>query len=114
MAKSEKVERPTKKSEYELRFASVQAKRGWTDLKATIRNPLADAWDFLTRTPQATTPTNYRLRGELGVVARDGSTHERWQHKPTLKGDARIWFYVVDQVVWLEQVHTSHPHETKQ
>ena len=36
MAKNEKVERPTKKSEYELRFASVQAKRGWTDLKATI------------------------------------------------------------------------------
>jgi hypothetical protein len=36
--KSEKVERPTKKREYELRFASVQARRGWTDLKATIRH----------------------------------------------------------------------------
>lgn len=44
--KSVKVERPTKKSEYELRFASVQAQRGWTDLKATIRNPLADAGIF--------------------------------------------------------------------
>ena len=113
MAKSEKVERPTKKSEFELRFASVQAKRGWTDLKATTKNSLADAWDFLTRTPQSTTPNNYRLRGELGVVTRDGSNHERWQHKPTLKGDARIWFYVVDHVVYLEQVHTSHPNETK-
>jgi hypothetical protein len=113
MAKSEKVERPTKKSEYELRFASVQAKRGWTDLKATIRNSLVDSWDFLTRTPQLTTPTNYRLRGDLGLVSRDGATHDRWQHKPTLKGDARIWFYVVEQVVYLEQVHTSHPNETK-
>jgi hypothetical protein len=114
MAKGEKVERPTKKSEYELRFASVEAKRGWTDLKSTIRNPLVDTWEFLTKTPQLTTPTNYRLRGALGLVTRDGSSHERWQHKPTLKGDARIWFYVEDQVVYLEQVHTSHPNETKQ
>src|SRR4029453_17432525 len=92
---SEKVERPSKKSEYELRFASVQARRGWTDLKATIRNPLVDAWDFLTRPPEQITPFNSPLRGELSLVKRDGATHERWQHKPTLKGDARIWFYVV-------------------
>ncbi len=113
MAKSEKVERPTKKTEYEIRFASVQAKRGWTDLKATAKNSLTDTWDFLTRTPLSTTPNNYRLRGELGVVTRNGSTHERWQHKPTLKGDARIWFYIEDHMVYLEQVHTSHPNSTK-
>jgi len=94
MAKSDKVERPTKKSEYELRFASVQARRGWVDLQAVIRNPLTDAWDFLTRTPQVQTATNYPLKGGLSIVTRNGSTHERWQHKPTLKGDARIWFYV--------------------
>ncbi len=46
-------------------------------------------------------------------MTRDGSTHERWQYKPTLKGDARIWFYIVDHVVYLEQVHTSHPHDCK-
>ncbi len=113
MSKELRVERPTKKSEYELRFSSVQAKRGWTDLKATIRNPLVDAWEFLTQTPELTTPKNYRLRGDLGVVTHDRSTHERWQHKPTLKGDARIWFFVVDHMVYLEQVHTSHPNETK-
>ncbi|MFE4195911.1 hypothetical protein ACFRJ9_08595 [Paenarthrobacter sp. NPDC056912] len=111
--KGEKVERPTKRGEYELRFASTQAQRGWMNLNATIRNPLADAWDFLTRTPEQITPSNYRLRGELGLVNRDGATHERWQHKPTLKGDARIWFYVEGRVVFLEQVHTSHPNETK-
>ncbi|MET1089254.1 MAG: hypothetical protein ABWY04_19390 [Arthrobacter sp.] len=113
MAKSEKVERPTKKSEYEIKFASPAAKKGWTDLAATIRNPLVDAWDFLTRTPEQETPTNYRLRGSLGLVTRNGSTHDRWQHKPTAKGDARIWFYVEGKVVHLEQVHTSHPNETK-
>ncbi|MFB2597095.1 hypothetical protein ACEXQE_04810 [Herbiconiux sp. P17] len=108
-----KVERPTKKSEYELRFASAQSQKGWLDLRATNRNALADAWDFLTRTPLGVTPNNYPLRGALGVVSRDGIEHGRWQHKPTRQGDARIWFYVVGQIVYLEQVHTHHPNATK-
>ena len=113
MARGKKVDRPTKRSEYDIQFASVSAQRGWTDLCATIRGPLADAWDFLTRTPLTVTPTNYPLRGELASVTRDGATYERWQHKPTLKGDARIWFYVLEQVVYLEKVHTHHPNATK-
>ena len=113
MGKEKKVARPTKRSEYSIEFASVQAQKGWMDLCATIRNPLADAWDFLTRTPLVETPSNYPLKGALGTVSRGGSTHQRWQHKPTLKGDARIWFYVSGQVVYLEQVHTHHPNETK-
>ena len=113
MARDERVERPAKKSEYELRFASRSAQRGWNDLRASIRGPLTDAWDFLTRTPLALTPTNYPLKGELSTVVRDGIAHERWQHKPTAHGDARIWFYVDDGVVYLEQVHTRHPNQTK-
>jgi hypothetical protein len=113
MAKQTKVERPTKKSEYELRFASANAQKGWRDLAATLRGPLADTWDFLTRTPLDVTPTNYPLKDVLGTVSRAGASHQRWQHKPTAKGTARIWFYVEDHVVYLEQVHTSHPNETK-
>lgn len=113
MAREMKVERPTKRSEYTIAFASVQAQKGWTDLRATIRNALADAWDFLTRTPLAETPTNYALKGELATIVRDGRAHQRWQHKPTLRGDARIWFYVDGQTVYLEQVHTHHPNATK-
>lgn len=99
--------------EYEIRFATTNARKVWQDLSATIRNPLAEARDFLTRTPLAKTPSNYPLRGELGTITRGGKVHERWQHKPTLKGTARIWFFVDDRTVYLEQVHTSHPNETK-
>lgn len=74
---------------------------------------MSETWDFLTRTPLETTPTNYRLRGELGTVFRGGTRHERWQHKPTAKGTARIWYYVGERTVYLEQIHTSHPNETK-
>lgn len=52
------------------------------------------------------------VRGEVATVARDGVDHQRWQHKPTSKGDARIWFFVVRNVVFLEQVHTHHPNQT--
>lgn len=113
MGRDDLVPRPPKKLEYEIRFASVNAQRGWRDLVATIRNPMADSWDFLTRTPLQTTATNYRLRGELETVRREQQSFERWQHKPTAKGTARIWFYVDGRTVHLEQVHTSHPNETK-
>ncbi|MFN6549545.1 hypothetical protein ACP6C7_03885 [Mycolicibacterium septicum] len=111
--KGELVARPPKKIEYEIRFATTNAKKGWQDLAATIRNPLADAWDFLTRNPLKNVPTNYPLKGKLGTITRDGKTYERWQHKPTKQGDARIWFYVEGRTVYLEQVHTRHPNETK-
>lgn len=112
-AKGALVPRPPKKVEYEIRFATSGAQKGWQDLVATIRNQMADAWDVLTRTPDMTTPTNYRMKGESGLVQRGGAAHQRRQHKPTLKGTARIWFYIEGRVVHLEQVHTSHPNETK-
>lgn len=111
--KGELVPRPPKKIEYEIRFATADAQKGWRDLVATIRNAMNETWDFLTRTPLSTTPTNYRLKGELGAIRRGGLTHDRWQHKPTVKGTARIWFFVCERTVFLEQVHTSHPNETK-
>lgn len=111
--KGELAPRPPKKTEYEIRFASTQARKGWNDLKATIPNPLTQTWDFLTQTPLTTTSTNYRLKDDLGTIQRNGISYDRWQHKPTAKGTARIWFYVDGRTVFLEQVHTSHPNETK-
>lgn len=113
MPRDSQVPRPAKKSEFVLKFATKQAEKGWRDLVATIKNPMSDSWDFLTRTPLAKTQTNYPLEGSLGKITRSGRNFERWQHKPTLKGTARVWFYVDDSTVYLEQVHTAHPHETK-
>lgn len=113
MAKDDLVARPTKKSEYTILSATAGAQKGWRDLVATIRNPIADTWDFLTRTPMERTPTNYPLRGELQHIQRGSARHERWQHKPTVQGDARIWFFVDGHEVFIEQVHTHHPNATK-
>lgn len=40
MAREKKVVRPIKRSEYTIEFATIHAQKGWTDLCATIRNPL--------------------------------------------------------------------------
>lgn len=48
--------------------------------------------------------------GDLGIIERAGATHERWQHKPTARGTAgtaRIWFYVHERTLFLEQVPVS-------
>lgn len=109
--RGDSVGRPRKRAEYELRFATGQAQKGWTDLLATTRNAVVDAWDFLTGTPLAPSESNHPMKGELSTVVRDGRAYPRWQYE--LPGGARIWFYVEDRVVWLVDVHTRHPNQTK-
>lgn len=70
MAKETVVPRPAKRSEYVLKYATKQSEKGWRDLVATIRNPMSETWDFLTRTPLTTTPTNYPLEGSLSAIKR--------------------------------------------
>lgn len=111
MAKKSRAERPTKTTEYEIVFATREAEAGWRDLRATQRNTLADAWDRLSTRPLERTPTVHPLRGELGSIRRSGVAYERWQCE--LSGGARIWYYLIDRTVHLEQVHTRHPNQTK-
>ncbi|MGN6612500.1 MAG: hypothetical protein ACTHLJ_12070 [Angustibacter sp.] len=111
MAKQHEVPRPLKKAEFTILFGTRQAEAGWTDLKATQRNALVDAWDFLTKQPTARQPKNHPLKGDLATVTHRGATHERWQHE--LSHGARIWFYVDGRTVVLIDCHTRHPNETK-
>lgn len=80
MSKDRAVSRPLKKAEFEIRFATREAEKGWVDARATARNALVDAWDFLTRSPQERCDRCYPLRGDLNKVtiggkrSNDGST----------------------------------------
>jgi len=107
------VPRPAKKSEYVLKYATKQSEKGWRDLVATIRNPMSETWDFLTRTPDDDADQLPAQRGHWPRFTRGGRAFQRWQHKPTRKGTARVWFYVDGSTVYLEQVHTAHPNEPK-
>ena len=111
MGRAHQVSRPIKKAEYTIVFGTRQAEKGWMDLKASQLNALADAWDFLTRTPTLRSPKNHQLKGELGAVTHRGAVHARWQHE--LANGARLWFVVDGQLVILIECHTRHPNATK-
>ena len=115
MPRNQSVPRPLKKIEFEIRFATREADKGWTDAKATARNALVDAWDFLTHTPLQECVRCYPLKGDLGSVIRGGIVYTRWQYKITDGG--RIWYHVesghTGGVVYLERVETGHPAETE-
>lgn len=110
-AQHQPVPRPLKRAEFRLVFGTRDAHKSWTDLMATQRNALVDAWDFLTRNPTSREPRNHPLKGDLARVTHHGSEHEQWQHE--LSGGARLWFYVHGRDVVLVQVHTRHPNQTK-
>lgn len=109
--RADRVHRPLKRAEFEIRFATREAQKGWTDLLATMRHSVVAAWEYLTATPLAQTERNHPMRAELEFIVRDGNRYPRWQHE--LPGGARIWFYVDESIVWLVDVHTRHPNHTK-
>jgi hypothetical protein len=111
VARQNRVVRPTKSTEFEIVFGSRQAQVGWQNLLGTQRNALTQAWDQLSDNPLAHTPTLHPLKGELGVVSREGVSHTLRQYE--LSGGARIWFYVEQRQVILVDVHTRHPNQTK-
>lgn len=111
MTKAKGVPRPLRKSEYSIQFATNQSRKGWMDLVATQRSAVVEAWEYLARHPDQETPQNHRLRGGLAMVTHQGKSHERWQHE--LHNGPRVWFYIDGRDVYLIDVHTHHPNETK-
>lgn len=114
VAKDVSVERPTKRTEYRIAFATQQAQKGWRDLRATKLNALTDAWDALTHDPVRNDQTCHPLKGDLADVTVAGVAHVRRQYE--LTGGARLWYYVTEGApgtVHLLDVHTHHPNATK-
>lgn len=107
------VLRPKRKTEYEVFFVSKSVEKQWLKLLATRRNQLVDAWETLTKHPFETTPSNYRLKGDLGSITKSGEQFELWQLKLNEREGARIWYFESGGNVFIEEIHTSHPNQTK-
>lgn len=115
------VPRPIKRAEFEIVHITRQAEVGWRDGLATYRNVLADAWERLTKDPTREDGERvYRLKGDLAMGSYQGRTFDRYQYK--FPGGGRIWYFVEHATgrkartagrVLVEDVHTSHPNQTK-
>jgi hypothetical protein len=107
------VPRPRRKTDFILQFDNRAAELGWRDAVAVRRNAMVDAWDWLTNSPLSPSPLCSPLRGQLGSISRGGIEHDRWQLKLDERDGIRICYFVVDNTVCIEKVHTRHPNETK-
>ena len=92
-SRRERLDRPLKPAEYEIRFANRDAEKGWRDVPAVARNATVEAWDHLTAHPHEGSKRCYALRADYAVVNIGGVAYEQWQYKVT--DGARIWYCVV-------------------
>ena len=117
MSKSQRVNRPLKRAEFEVVFITSQAQKGWRDCLAVARNVTVDAWDRLTTEPDIEDERLYRLRADYATGTYQGTTYDRYQYKITDGG--RIWYFIdktsggkVAGRVLLERCEPGHPKET--
>ncbi|WP_454195525.1 type II toxin-antitoxin system RelE family toxin [Nocardia sp. Marseille-Q1738] len=105
---------PAVGKEFEIRFATAEAAKGWEQLAHQAPANLRKAFDVIRSDPRAGSnpDRHHRLKGELGSATWKGAVLERWQYEVTNGG--RIWFLVDDDghTVWITYAGTGHPKAT--
>ncbi|MDA3655963.1 hypothetical protein [Mycobacterium xenopi] len=113
--RGERVAPPAAWGQWELRFATSEAVKGWESLCQQAAANTATAWNELRSRPQspAPTPRHHRLKGRLASGMHGGVEMEQWQYEVT--GGGRIWYLVdVDKrTLWLRHAGPGHPRETE-
>ncbi|MFB7293693.1 hypothetical protein [Actinacidiphila glaucinigra] len=105
---------PPGEGEWDVRFATGEAAKGWEQLSAQAPGNTCAAWVLMRTDPVPVTRTerHHRLKGELAHGTHRGVAMDRWQIEVTAGG--RIW-YLVDterRTVWIDYASTSHPKAT--
>ncbi|WP_039889916.1 hypothetical protein [Mycobacterium xenopi] len=113
--RGDRVAPPAVRGQWELRFATSEAVKGWESLCQQAAANTAIAWNELRSRPQSPAPTarHHRLKGRLASGMHGGVQMEQWQYEVT--GGGRIWYLVdVDKhTLWLRHAGPGHPRETE-
>lgn len=110
----DRVGPPSMGDEWELRFGTSEAAKGWDDLCAHARARTRAAFELIRVNPRPPQDEeHYRLRGELGTRAWRGRSLEQWQVKVSASG--RIWYLPDDEdrTVWIVYASPAHPKATE-
>jgi hypothetical protein len=105
---------PPVDEEFDVRFATSDAARGWEHLGQQAPGNVRRAYEAMRATPRSTAnpARHHRLKGALGTATWKGREYERWQYEVT--GGGRIWFFIDDErrTVWITYAGTGHPKPT--
>ena len=109
--RGERAAPPPGAGEWDIRFATNEAARGWEELSRRSPGPLRDCWLALRHRPtQPTNPTRqHRLHRSLGDRSLGGRLLPQWQYEVT--GAARVWYCVDAEAgtVWVTHAAPGHP-----
>lgn len=105
--KNDRVAPPAEPGNWQLRFGTTEAAKGWEELCRQAPGNTRKAWEAIGAEPAPfpATGRHHRLKGSL---ASRGEL-EQWQYEVT--GSGRIW-YVIDEAkktVFLVAAGTGHP-----
>ena len=109
----DRVAPPPTSGEWEVRFGTTEAAKGWDDLCAQVGENTRAAFELMRSNPRPPEDTmHHRLRGELGRRDWEGRDLEQWQIKVSSAG--RIWYLPDDDrhTVWVVKASPGHPKET--
>ncbi len=113
--RGERVAPPAQPGQWEARFATSDAAKGWEELCRVAQANTWEAWIVLTERPTA--PENpgrqHRLKDVYGTRSIGGRTLDQWQYEVTAGG--RIWYCPDPQhrIVWLTLASAAHPKQTE-
>jgi hypothetical protein len=108
--RGDRVAPPAGPGQWELKFHSSAAARGWEELCRQAPGNTAKAWEEIRGEPQPAVRSARRQRLKFALATVAGL--EQWQYEVT--GGGRIW-YLVDsdqQTVWITYDGTGHPKVT--
>lgn len=112
--RGERVAPPAPRDEWEVRFGTNEAAKGWEDLCRQAPGNTARAWQALRAEPAPTpaTPRHHPLKGGLATAPHGGRALPQWQIEVT--GGGRIWYLIDDdrRTVWIVVAGTGHPKAT--
>lgn len=110
----DRVAPPSVNDEWNVRFATSEAAKGWDDLCTQAAAKTREAFELMRSNPRPPQDaSHYQLRGDLATHAHGGKVLEQWQIKVT--ASARIWYLPDDKThtVWVVLAGTRHPKETE-
>jgi hypothetical protein len=112
--RGDRVAVPPGPEEWEIRFHTTEAAKGWEELCRRAPGNTRAAWLTMRRNPAppAESPRHHRLKYELATGTIKGRVLVHWQIEVT--GAGQIW-YLVDHetaTIWIDYAGPAHPKAT--
>ena len=100
--------------EWDIRFDSGEAAKGWEELCQQAPHNTRTAYDAIRTQPRPEPPTSrhHQLKGKLAHATYAGRILEQRQYEVTSGG--RLWYLIDDvkRTVWITYASTRHPKAT--